>query len=70
MGVFFGEKCLCRVYLPVDTKTFVKDGDASVCFGMVVVVAFVLEHCRIAHDCEAMGEASWDEELAVVVLGQ
>ena len=68
--VFVGKDCLFEGYSPINAERWIHDGDASVSFGMVVVVALVLEHSRIAEDCKAMGEASWNEELAVVVLGQ
>ncbi len=46
------------------------DGDATVGFWVVVVVAFVLEDGDVAEDGEAVGKASWNEELAMVVFGQ
>lgn len=70
MPVFVGKDGLFEGYSPINAERWIHDGDASVSFGMVVVVTLVLEYCCIAQDCEAMGEASWYEELAVIVLGQ
>ena len=70
MPVFVGKDGLFEGYFPINAERWIHDGDASVCFRMVVVVALILEHCCIAQNCETMGEASWNEELAVVVFGQ
>ena len=70
IGVFFGEEGFYFIDLPVDAEGFIEDGDAAVGIGMVVVVALVLEHSDVAEDGEAVGEASGDEELAVVVFGE
>lgn len=37
---------------------------------MIIVVAFVLEDCDVAEDGETVGEASWNEELKMIVFGQ
>ena len=55
---------------PVDAERSVEDADAAVGFGMVEVVALVLEDRRLAQYREPVREASWDEKLAVVVLAQ
>ena len=70
MPVFVGKDGLFEGYSPINAERWIHDGDASVRFRMIVVVALVLEHSRIAQDCKAMGEASWYEELAVIVFGQ
>ena len=38
--------------------------------GGIEVIALVLEHGGFAEDGKAMGEASWYEELAMVIFGQ
>ncbi len=48
LRVFFGEEGFRWVYLPVDGEGLVLDGEASVGFGVVVVVAFVLEDGYVA----------------------
>ncbi len=68
--IFLRKNCFCRIDFPVDAEGFVLDGDATVGFGVVVVVAFLLEDGDVAEDGEAVGKASWDEELAMVVFGQ
>ncbi len=55
--------------MPVDSEGGILDGDATVGFGVVVVVAFVLEYGDVTEDCESVGKASRDEELTVVVFG-
>ncbi len=68
--VFFGEEGFGWIYLPVDGEGFVLDGDAAVGFGVIVVIAFVLEYGDVTEDGEAVGKASRNEELAMVVFGQ
>ena len=57
-------------YAPVDAEARVENADAPVGFGMVEIVALVLEHRHLAQHGETVGKASRDEELPVVVLGQ
>ena len=47
---------------PVDAEGAVEDADASVCFGMVELVAFVLEDGCVCEDSEAVGKAFGNEE--------
>ena len=68
--VFFREDGFSGVNPPVYGEGFVEDGDAAVGFGMVTVVAFVLEYGDRAEDGEAVCETMGDEELAVVVFGE
>ncbi len=70
VGIFFGEDSFGWIYHPINTKTRVEYGDSPVRFGAVVVVAFVLEDGGVTEDGKAVGETSWDEELAVIVFGQ
>lgn len=53
---------------PVYAKTIVKDAYATVSFRGIEIVALVLEDGGLAQHCKAVGEAAWDEELAVVVF--
>ena len=55
---------------PVDAETLVEDADASVGFGMVELVTFVLEDGALAQYCEAVRKAFGDEELPVIVFRQ
>ena len=67
--LFAKYRMVCR-YAPVDAKAVVEDADAPVRFGMVELIALVLEHRRLAQHGETVGEALRDEELPVVVLRQ
>lgn len=53
---------------PVDSEALVQNAYATVGFGMVELVAFVLEDGALAQHCEAVREAFGDEELPVVVF--
>ena len=55
---------------PVNSKAAVKYADAPVRFGMVELVALVLEHRRLAQYGEPVREAFRYEKLPVVVLRQ
>lgn len=68
--VLFREDGLGLVYLPVDAEGWILYRNAAVSFGMVVVVTFILEDSYITENSKAMGEASGDKELAMVVLSQ
>ena len=57
-------------YRPVNAKALDEDRDASIGFGMIEIVAFILEHSGLAQHGKAMSEAFRDEELTVVVFGQ
>lgn len=70
MELLLGEDDLDCVNLPVYTEAFIKDRYAAVCFGMIIVVTFVLKDSHIAEDCETMGEASWNKELMMIVFCQ
>lgn len=69
-GVFGGEDGGGGVDAPVDAEAGVEDGDAAIGLGGIVVVAFILEYGNVGEDGEAMGEATGDEELALVVFGE
>lgn len=68
--VFFGENGFGGVDSPVDAEGVVEDGDASVCLGVVELIAFVLEYGYIAEYGEAVGESLGDEELEVIVFSE
>ena len=67
--VFFGEDGFGGVDSPVNAEGVVENGDASVGFGVVELVAFVLEYGYVAEHGEAVGESLGDEELEVIVFG-
>ena len=60
-GFFYGNP-------PVDAQTFIQDADSPVRFGMVEIIALVLENRRFAQDGKSVGKALGDEELAVIVF--
>ena len=68
--VLFAENGVFRRYSPINAQTVVKNAYAAVCFGMVELVALVLEHGRLAQYGETVGKTFRDEELPMVVLGQ
>lgn len=53
---------------PVDSEALVQNAYATVGFGVVELVTFVLEDGALAQDSEAVREAFGDEELPVVVF--
>ena len=55
-GFFYGNP-------PVDAQTFIQDADSPVRFGMVEIIALVLENRRFAQDGKSVGKALGDEEL-------
>ena len=57
-------------YLPIYAETIIQDGDAAICLWVIEVIALVLEDCGLAEDSKAMGKASWDEELEMIVFCQ
>ena len=67
--LFAKYRMVCR-YAPVDAKAVVEDADAPIRFGMVELIALVLEHRCLTQHGEPVGETFRDEELPVVVLGQ
>ena len=48
---------------PVNAKRLVLDIDAAISFGMIELIAFVLEDGSFGENGEAMSETTWDEEL-------
>ena len=70
LRVLFAEYGVFRWYAPVDAEAIVKNADAAVRFGMVELVALVLEHGRLAQYGKTVGETFRNEELPVVVLCQ
>lgn len=68
LGIFVAEEGLALRYFPIDAESRVEDTDAGVGFGVVELVALVLEDGRRAEYGEAVGKPFVDEELEVVVL--
>ena len=66
--VLFAENGLVGRDLPVDAESGVEDADACVGFGVIEVVALVLEHGRLREYGESVCEPTWNEQLAVVFL--
>lgn len=65
--VLGAQDAACGVKLPVDAERRVGNGDAAVGLRGIVVVTFVLEHCRGAEHRETVGETAGNEELAVIL---
>ena len=55
---------------PIDTKGFIKDRDTTISLWVIEVITLVLEDCCLRKDCEAMGKALRNEELAMIVFCQ
>ena len=55
---------------PVDSQALVQNAYATVGFGMVELVTFVLEDGALAQYSEAVRKAFGDEELPVIVFRQ
>ena len=70
LGVLLAQDGMVGRNLPVDAKAVVEDGDATVCLWVIELITLVLEHGGLAQHGEAMGEATRDEELAMIVLGE
>ena len=68
--IFLAQKSLVRWNMPIYTKTVVKYRDATICFWMVELITLILENSSLAQNCEAMGKASWNKELAMIVLSK
>ena len=70
LEVLVAEDGLLDGYLPVNTQLLIHKLNASIGFGMIEVVALVLEDGNIAEHRKAMGKTTGNEELAVVVLAK
>ena len=68
--IFFREDDLVCRYLPIDSEVRVVPCDCTFALRSVEVVAFVLENNFICQYYEAMGEASRNEELTVIILSE
>ena len=64
LQVFLAEYRLLHRYTPINAKGFILDIDAAISLGMVELVALVLDDGGLGENCEAMGEATRDEELS------
>lgn len=65
LGVLLGEDGTVSGDVPIDAEGGVEDVDASICLGMIELVTLVLEHCCLAENGKAVGEAFGDEKLAM-----
>ena len=63
LQVFLTEYRLLHWYAPVDAKRLVLDIDAAISFGMIELIAFVLEDGSFGENGKAMGKTTRDEEL-------
>ena len=70
LGVFFAEDGFLCGDLPVDAEAFVCDGDASVCLGVIELIALILEDGSLAQYRKTVGKTFRYEELPVVVFGK
>ena len=70
LQVFFRQDGIRYGDAPIDVQCLVQDVYAPVRFGMIEVVALVLEYCGGAQYCEAMGKAPWNEKLAAILRCQ
>ena len=70
MFVFFRKNYFVIRYAPVNMQVGVVPCDSSFTLRSVEVVTFVLEDDFGSEYAESVGEASWNEELAVIVLGE
>ena len=68
-GVFLWKEGFLHGDLPIDAERFIEDTDATIGLGGIEVIALVLEHGGFAKDGKAVGEASWYEELTMVIFG-
>ena len=68
--VLFAKYCLGGGDSPVDVQGVVQDGDSSVRFGVIELVALVLEDGFLRQDGKTVGESFWNEELQMVFLRQ
>ena len=63
LQVFITEYGFLHRYAPVDTKGSILDVDATIGFRVIELVALVLEDGGLGEHCEAVCEATRDEEL-------
>ena len=63
LQVFLAKDGFFYWYAPVDAEREILDADATIGFGMVEVVALILEDGSFGEYGKAMGKASGDEEL-------
>ena len=65
--ILVGENGLVSGDAPIYAKAFVKDADASICLGVVELVALVLEDGRLAEYGKTMCKTLGYKELAMVL---
>ena len=70
LQVFLAKNRLLHRYAPINTKRLVLDIDAAVSLRMIELIALVLEDGGLGENSEAMGKATRDEELTMIVFCQ
>ena len=60
---------LCRDF-PINTEGIIKDANATICLWVIEVITLVLENGCFRENCETMGKALRNEELAMIVFCQ
>lgn len=70
LQVFLAENGFFYWYEPVDAEREILDADAGIGLRMVEVVALILEDSSFGENGKAMGKASGDEELTMIILCQ
>ena len=68
--VFFTDDTQVLGYLPIDRQVRIVQQDTSVRFGMVEVVAFIVEDSRLTQYGETMRKTFRDKELTFVLIAQ
>lgn len=70
MPVFFRENDLLDRNTPVDTEGRIVPGDGAFMLGRIEIIAFVLEDHLVSQYAEAVGKASWNKKLEVILARQ
>ena len=70
LQVFLAEYRLFYWYAPINAKRLILDIDAAISLRMIELVALVLEDGGFGENGEAMGKATRDEELTMIVFCQ
>ena len=68
MCIFLAEDGFFCGDLPVNAEAFVCDGDASVCLGVIELIALILEDGSLAQHRKTVGKTFWNEELPVIIF--
>ena len=70
LQILLAEYRLLHRYAPVNAKRFILDIDSAICLGVIELVALVLEDGGFRENGEAMGKATRNEELTMIVFCQ